>query len=304
MLRDLIHTMRHIAAHPLNRGRRLAAFGRYFSWQLRSRFTDEAVVPFAGSTRLYARRSLTGVTGNIYSGLHEYQDMGFLLHVLRPGDMFYDVGANIGSYTVLASGVAGARSIAFEPVPETCAMLSRNIALNGIGSLARAEMVGIGDEPGVIAFTTALGAVNRAVLPDDPPDIAATEVAIRSIDSYAAAEPPTLIKMDVEGFEAKALAGAAKTLADPSLLAVIIELNGNAEMFGQTIGDLAGILRSNGLQPCRYDPLTRALTPAAIATGEGHAIGYADNVLFVRDIGAAAQRVESAPKILVAGRLV
>jgi len=43
-------------------------------------------------------------------------DMGFLLHFLRKDDLFLDVGANIGSYTVLAGGAVGAKSISFEPV--------------------------------------------------------------------------------------------------------------------------------------------------------------------------------------------
>ena len=60
---------------------------------------------------------MTGATGNIYTGLHEFEDMMFLLHLLRPGDIFVDAGANIGSYTVLASAVVGAKSISFEPVP-------------------------------------------------------------------------------------------------------------------------------------------------------------------------------------------
>jgi thymidylate synthase len=62
---------------------------------------------------------MTGATGNIYAGLHEFEDMAFLLHLLRSEDMFADVGSNIGSYTILASGVVGAKSVAFEPVPST-----------------------------------------------------------------------------------------------------------------------------------------------------------------------------------------
>lgn len=51
--------------------------------------------------RLMVRNGMTGATGNIYCGLHEFTDMSFVLHLLRPDDLFVDVGANIGSYTVL-----------------------------------------------------------------------------------------------------------------------------------------------------------------------------------------------------------
>jgi hypothetical protein len=43
------------------------------------------------------RKSAFCVTGNIYCGLHEFADMGFVLHFLRPGDLFVDVGANIAA---------------------------------------------------------------------------------------------------------------------------------------------------------------------------------------------------------------
>ena len=68
---------------------------------------------------LIANAGMAGATGNIYVGLREFEDMAFLLHLLRPDDLFVDVGANIGSFTVLASGAVGARSLAIEPIERT-----------------------------------------------------------------------------------------------------------------------------------------------------------------------------------------
>ncbi len=56
--------------------------------------------------------------------------MSFVLHFLRNTDLFIDVGANLGAYSILASSVSGARTIAFEPVPHTFQLLKNNIALN------------------------------------------------------------------------------------------------------------------------------------------------------------------------------
>ena len=50
---------------------------------------------------------MIGATGNLFCGLHEIEDMGFVLHFLRSDDIFLDVGVNVGTYTVLAAGVAG-----------------------------------------------------------------------------------------------------------------------------------------------------------------------------------------------------
>ena len=57
--------------------------------------------------------------------------MAFVLHLLRPGEHFVDVGANVGSYIVLA-GVGQTRVTAVEPIPATFAHLQHSVALNGM----------------------------------------------------------------------------------------------------------------------------------------------------------------------------
>jgi len=112
---------------------------RVLRWQIASHIQDEVIVHWIGGTRLAARRGMTGLTGNIYAGLHEFADMAFVLHFLRPCDLFVDVGANVGSYTILASGVVRCHTVAFEPDPLTAAALERNINLNQIADLVECE---------------------------------------------------------------------------------------------------------------------------------------------------------------------
>ena len=76
---------------------------------------------------------------------HEFADMAFVLHFLRPGDLFADVGANVGSYTILAPGVVGCRTVAFEPDPVTAAALERNIALNRISERVETRKAAVGE---------------------------------------------------------------------------------------------------------------------------------------------------------------
>ncbi len=76
---------------------------------------------------------MSGATGNLGVGLHEFVDMAFVVHFLREGDLFLDIGANVGSFTVLAAGVARARSFAFEPIADTARDLRRNIAVVNFG---------------------------------------------------------------------------------------------------------------------------------------------------------------------------
>ena len=120
-------------------------------------------VSFVNDTRLLVSSGMTGATGNIYCGLHEFVDMGFLLHLLRPGDMFYDIGANVGSYTILASAAIGAQSVSLEPVPQTFHFLQDNIRLNGVSERVTALNAGVGHVNGVLRFTSDLDTVNHVL---------------------------------------------------------------------------------------------------------------------------------------------
>ena len=85
------------------------------------------------------RHGETGLTGNLYAGLHEFADMAFVMHALRPTDLFVDIGANAGSYTILACAVAKARGCAFEPLPSTYRRLvGTGVGAIGVWLLARA----------------------------------------------------------------------------------------------------------------------------------------------------------------------
>lgn len=93
------------------------------------------LVPFVESTCLVMERGMTGERGNFYARLHEFNGMILLLHFIRPSDSFADVGANTGSYSVLAAGVTGATYIAFVPMTSKFSRLYRNVGCNGFESL-------------------------------------------------------------------------------------------------------------------------------------------------------------------------
>jgi hypothetical protein len=73
------------------------------------------------------------------------------------------VGANIGSYTVLSSGVIGCRTVAFEPDPATAAALERNISVNKIAKRVELRMSAVGDQDGEARFSIGLDTQNHVV---------------------------------------------------------------------------------------------------------------------------------------------
>ena len=224
---------------------------------------------------------MTGITGNIYAGLHEFADMAFVLHFLRPHDLFVDVGANVGSYTILASGVVGCRTVAFEPDPEAAVALERNVALNRLVERVETRRAAVGDRDGTIRFSVGLDTVNHVTA---QPDMPSRDVPIQTLDRavFGAGLIPRLIKIDVEGFEASVLRGARAVLAESELIAVQTE---------NRAPEVLEMLKSAGMAEFTYDAFEHRLKAASNAPMA--------NALFVRDSSYVTNRVASATPVRV-----
>jgi FkbM family methyltransferase len=281
---SILPTLQFIAAHPISSRRPLSAYWRYARWQIESRLRDEVIFDWIDGSKLAVRNGMTGATGNIYCGLHEFVDMAFLLHLLRPGDLFVDVGANVGSYTVLASSVCGARSIAIEPDLATIESLKRNVEINRIGDRVTIVDTAAGASAGTARFTVGQDTINRVAASTD---IASREVQVRTLDEILADKDPVLIKMDVEGFEPQVVAGAPTTLANPSLAAVITETANPG---------IRSAMASHGFVCATYRPFDRSISledPSAKPAPS-------QNTLFVR-VEKLSTRIQSASQRNVAG---
>jgi FkbM family methyltransferase len=281
---------REIAAHPLTRDAQIKAWYRFAGWQIKSRLSKEVITPWIGGLRVAMRRGMTGATGNYYFGLHEFMSMGLMIHFLREGDLFVDVGANVGSYTLLGSGICGARTLAVEADPATGEHLARNVRLNQIGELVTISLVALGAQDGTAFFTTSLDSMNKVVSTDGG-DVRV--VPQKTLDSVVGAGNPAALKLDVEGHEEQVLRGSPQVLANPSLK--LIEIEG-------TTPSILDILTDNGFERAFYDPFTRALQrePNELAYSNGK--WTPSNEFFVRDWQSVEKRVADAPPVEVLGR--
>jgi FkbM family methyltransferase len=163
----------------------------FLRWQLGSRLLRmPVIVQWVGSTSLVIETGMTGATMNFYCGHHEAADMTFVLHVLRPGDVFLDVGAIVGTYIILASGVAQARTLALEPIPATFERLLRNLRLNDLLSRVDARCLAVGATEGSVRFTAGRATTNRAVsLLPSPSQEPTVEVPLTSLDQLLREAP-------------------------------------------------------------------------------------------------------------------
>ena len=177
---SLTNTIKFVVQHPLNRERKINSIIRFVKWQLGSRvLSGEYIYEWINGSKFLVRNGETGLTGNIYTGLHEFNDMGFMLHFIRADDLFIDVGANVGSYTLLACSAIGARGVAFEPVPNTHSRLVENIRLNHLDSRVQCLNKAVADRDGSITFTSNNDTTNHVLAAAEKCDDELTVEVIR-----------------------------------------------------------------------------------------------------------------------------
>jgi FkbM family methyltransferase len=289
----LLSTLAFIANHPLNRGRKAQALANYFKWQIGSRLVPGQVIyKWINGSRIIVRHGETGVTGNLYCCLHDFADMGYLLHVLTPDDLFVDVGANVGSYTILACAAKGAKGICFEPVPSTFERLMDNLRINNLVERVEAINIGLSDREGDLVFTSGEDTTNHIVAGSEQASNV-VQVKVLPLDAILEGVTPSLLKIDVEGFEMRVLAGARRILGKKELHSVIMELNGSGRRYGFEDSQIINYMSDFGFSTFRYEPFKRELNAVA---ADDCRFG---NTLFIRGASAIQMRLKQAPRILL-----
>ena len=166
-----------------------------------------------------------------FTGRYEPQETQLLQDLLRPGDVFVDVGANWGYYTLAAAHLVGSsgRVVAFEPEPRLFALLSSNIEMNGLGhvihqplavgaSVERVPFSAFKAEDGNWGVSRAVGH-DRAMVVDFEIDSVPLDAALDA----ASVDEVQLVKIDVEGAETGVLAGMERGLAAGRYRYVMLE---------------------------------------------------------------------------------
>ena len=206
-----------------------------------SRWYGRAPVPIAGGLGHLLFVSTADLpldhahAGLIVRGTLEPPVQEALRRLLAPGAVFYDVGANIGFFTILGARLVGpaGRVIAFEPVPACARAVAHNIELNGLAHAEiREEAVGArsgSDRLLVVgeASWSHLASTGRHV--DVRDEIEVKVVAIDELVAAGAVPPPDVLKIDTEGAELQAIAGMRATI-ERHRPAIVCELHDtNAE---------------------------------------------------------------------------
>lgn len=173
---------------------------------------------------------------------HEPDTRNWIDCMLRPGDHVWDVGANIGAYTLYACLDKEVTVTAFEPVAGTFAVLARNIQVNGFSARATALCMALSNADGLVPIylaSTEPGAAMHALAAPETvrgsfePQGKQTVLTMRGDELVArlGVSKPDHIKIDVDGHELRVLEGLEGLLS--SVRTVWVEMIAAADATGQ-----------------------------------------------------------------------
>lgn len=216
------------------------------------------------------------------------------MHFLRKEDLFIDVGANIGSYTILSSGHVGANTISVEPVPSTFKNLMNNIAINHILPKVKPLNIALGHEKTELLITSTYDTINNIKYKEEEGTV---KVTVDTLDNIIEPDHSNiLLKIDVEGFEAAVLKGSNKLLSNPAVKAIIMELNGLGEQYGFDEKEMHYFLLQQGFNTYSYSPYERKLT-------QKNKLDI-NNTLYIRNEEFVKKRLSEAVVINIAGQQI
>lgn len=179
--------------------------------------------------------SLTEWDMRLRSARKEPETIHWLETHLRRGDVFFDVGANVGAYSLVAAKatLGHCRVFAFEPMAANYMRLVENILRNACGGVVVALPLALSDRTELARFHLAsleTGAAEHAGLVSDggrPAGLFQDLVCVRldsAVDLFSLPLPNHL-KLDVDGAELRILTGGEKTLRRPELRSVLMEVD-------------------------------------------------------------------------------
>jgi len=214
--------------------------------------------------RLYKNSHLSK---SIYCYDFEYDELAFVKRFLKNEDIFFDIGANVGIFSLCASPLVGdgGKIFSFEPAEQTFNKLTENIDINKLKNVF-ANKLGFSDKTGIKKFNISLegfDAFNSFGQPSKGKDFLCQDVVTETIDNFINVNQlknrVALMKIDVEGWEIPVLDGAIKTLKENDAPVLMVEFAEKNIQIGFTCQKLYDLIKSYGYELYRYNARSNTL---------------------------------------------
>ena len=151
-------------------------------------------------------------TNGCWLGMYEREKQTVFRALIRPGNVVYDLGANVGFYSLLASHLVGpsGKVFSFEPLPRNLALLEKHIVRNRMSNCT-ITAAAVSDHSGTACFEAQCNPHKTKLSPTG--HITVRLVSLDELVASGEISPPDVIKCDIEGAEFDAIQGARATLS-------------------------------------------------------------------------------------------
>jgi FkbM family methyltransferase len=257
----VVSRVRAITSHPANEHHKVASLWRVAQCEVRARVTGKPVTVAIGEhSRIAAYLHAGGSWRAVLANPPDWNEMQAWKRHLRPGDLFVDVGAHAGVYSLWALD-RGCTVVAVEPIAELVEQLRANLALNAYR--ADVHRLALAAEPGTMTMSgpdllrqhLAIGtddgaAVSSAATPAESAQV----VEVSTLDAMIGDRTAAGVKIDVEGAERLVLEGALRALAERRIALLQLEWNDCSEtLLGETRAPVVALLQSHGYELVKPD---------------------------------------------------
>jgi FkbM family methyltransferase len=284
-------SLSNLLAAPYNKEHKLFAFSRFAYWKLiRLLKLKNIRYNLWEDRKIFLNYDSFQSMWIMYNYIVDWEEFHLISKVVQPADQVFDIGANMGFYTLWMSKFIknGGKIHSFEPDSGNYERLNKNIGLNRIESLVKPHLMALGDEDKDLFFTTGLDGRNHIAGESESKVV---RVKGQRLDTYARQENIKEIryaKIDVEGFEYMVLKGANELLSGKRIEILQLEINGEISNSGVGVEDLLNLITQSGYQLCRYDTALNSLLPIAFSPAR-------ENYFAVADLQKVNQKLSTLP---------
>jgi FkbM family methyltransferase len=255
----------HVAKNYLNN---FSSNKRITEWRKLRNETESVVIDVGDNAKLKLFTDSV-LSETIYVGRFENAELDFVKRYLKKDDVFLDIGANVGLFTVVGASKVGTQGkvYSFEPVKKTYTRLSENVQLNNF-TCVKLFNAGLSNTDGELEMTTSaegFDAWNSFGKPTAGSNFIKEKVAIYKLDSCISQNDISnvnLAKIDVEGWECNVMIGGKDLFSSDNAPDLLVEFTEeNCKNAGFTCAGLYDILIDFGYKMFLYDEARKTLIP-------------------------------------------
>lgn len=247
---------------PYNTRHPFSAVFRFFEWKLIRllKFTNYKKSLW-GDKKIYLNYDSFQSMWIMYNYIVDWEEFNLIEKYVKNGDVVFDIGSNMGFYTIWFSKFIGNNGsvFSFEPDSKNFSRLKKNIELNNLDNQISANQLAVSDHDGVVKFTTGFDGENHI---SNSGETNISEVNSIRLDSFYQLKSITKVsylKIDVEGFEYAVLKGGEELFNKKIVDIIQLEINSAIENSATSIEMILQLLKEYNYTLCKYDIVTNKL---------------------------------------------